>query len=66
MDFNTSPEIQIWFPTDNFFSVSYAKILKCHRVVFHWLGDRPDDLDLINQDQSPFTVNQSYKNNDIE
>ncbi len=66
MDFNTSPEIQIWFPTDNFFSVSYAKILKWHRVVFNLLWDCPDDIDLINKDQSPFTVNQSYKNNDIE
>jgi hypothetical protein len=30
------------------------------------LGNRPDDLDLLNQDQSPFTVNQSYKNNDVK
>lgn len=29
-------------------------------------GYRPDDLDLLNQDQSPFTVNQSYKNNDAK
>jgi hypothetical protein len=29
-------------------------------------GVRPDDLDLLNQDQSPFTVNQSYKNNDAK
>ena len=35
-------------------------------MAFNWLGDRPDDLDLINQDQSPFTVNQSYKNNDAK
>ena len=66
MDFNTSPEIHFWFPNDKFFSVSYAKILKRYRVAFHWHGDRPDDLDLINQDQSPFTVNQFYKNDDIE
>ena len=30
------------------------------------MWNRPDDLDLINQDQSPFTVNQSYKNNDAK
>ena len=29
------------------------------------LGVCPEDLDLLNQDQSLFTVNQSYKNNDI-
>ena len=60
MDFNTSPEFHIWFPNDKIFSVSYAKILKCHRVAFHLLDVCPDDLDLLNQDQSLFTVNQSY------